>query len=228
MNQLAHINRFFCSLLFIFTGCSFFEDNFTQESSTWGVDLSHHQKQIDWDEIALNPPNFVFLKATEGTTHQDTKYAEYKKEFERLNVPVGAYHFFSYTTSGETQAENFIKTANLKTGNLHPVLDVEYRKNMPEAKIIVKNILTFIEVVNKRLGIKPIIYCECAYYNEFLKAHLNNDHPLWISSFSKYKPRCGYTFWQQTDQFKHNAFPGTVDFNIFNGVVKDLDQYILP
>jgi len=39
---------------------------------------------------------------------------------------MGAYHFFSYETPGKKQAENFIKHANLKKGDMIPVLDLEY------------------------------------------------------------------------------------------------------
>jgi len=95
----------------------------------WGIDLSHHQQRVDWDLlVAENQPDFIFLKCSEGKTHRDTKYKEYKKEAKKRGIPTGAYHFFSYQTSGKAQAENFIKNADLQKGDLFPVLDIEYKK----------------------------------------------------------------------------------------------------
>src|SRR5690554_8109853 len=57
----------------------------------WGIDVSHHQREIKWNEIENNKPYFVFLKATEGTTHIDTKHKEYKEKFSYLSIPTGSY-----------------------------------------------------------------------------------------------------------------------------------------
>ena len=216
-------------MIYLLFACNLFTVSTNDWDSVWGLDVSHHQKKIEWTELEKSKPHFVFLKATEGTTHKDKKYKEYKQKFEALNIPVGAYHFFSYTSPGASQAQNYIKTANLKQGNLYPVLDVEYqnRKNMPEAKIIKKEITDFIDIIEKELGVKPIIYCECPYYNEYLKEILDKDYPLWIASFSKYQPNCGYVFWQKTDQHVHKAFEGTIDYNTFNGTKESLQNYIL-
>ena len=35
----------------------------TDSESTWGIDISHHQKKINWDELVKhNKPDFIFLK----------------------------------------------------------------------------------------------------------------------------------------------------------------------
>jgi lysozyme len=46
----------------------------------WGLDLSHHQKVIEWEKLTMNKPAFIFFKATEGSTHTDTKYNEYVEQ----------------------------------------------------------------------------------------------------------------------------------------------------
>ena len=66
----------------------------TDSESTWGIDISHHQKKINWDELVKhNKPDFIFLKCTEGASHQDTKYNTYKNKAEQYNIVIGAYHF---------------------------------------------------------------------------------------------------------------------------------------
>ena len=33
----------------------------------FGLDLSHHQRHINWKKVAQNPPHFILFKATEGS-----------------------------------------------------------------------------------------------------------------------------------------------------------------
>ena len=119
----------------------------------WGIDISHHQQNIDYDELLKeNKPAFVLMKSTEGKSHIDNAYAERLKKFRSLNIPVGAYHFFSYDVSGRSQAENFIKTANLQKGDLIPVLDVEYKGSGKQTdKWIIGEIKAFCDRV-KEIG----------------------------------------------------------------------------
>lgn len=194
--------------------------------SVWGIDISHHQQNINWNKLEANKPKFIFLKATEGSTYRDVKYKEYKKKANNLSIITGAYHFFSYQSSGVAQANNFIKYANLQEGDLPPVLDVEYRKNMPQKKEIQKELVSFIKIIEDKIGVKPIIYCEYSYFNKYLKPKLKGDYPLWISDFGG-EPRNNYTFWQKTNKFKHKAFKGTVDYNVFNGSINDLKQLLI-
>ena len=40
-----------------------------------GIDVSHHQKQIDWEQVKKDKNiEFVYIKATEGATHLDKQY----------------------------------------------------------------------------------------------------------------------------------------------------------
>lgn len=196
----------------------------SDESGIWGIDISHHQRNINWKEIALNKPNFVFLKSTEGSTHVDSKYSEYRKKFEDLSILTGAYHFFSYSSDGKSQALHFLKNSNLATGNLRPVLDVEFKKNMSAKQDIIKNINQFIATTIEKTGTAPIIYCEYDYYKKYLKGNLIVECEYWISDFWR-EPRCTYVFWQKTDKFKHAAFNSTIDYNTFNGSRLELNAY---
>lgn len=41
----------------------------------WGVDVSHYQGEIDWKQIENQGIDFAFIKATEGSSHQDERFA---------------------------------------------------------------------------------------------------------------------------------------------------------
>lgn len=193
------------------------------EDLVWGIDISHHQQGINWDKFEKTLPAFVFLKATEGATHRDTRYLEYKAKLKEKGIPTGAYHFFSYKSGGIAQAKHFLEFAKLEKGDFPPVLDAEFTSGMPDKEKVRRELMAFIQYVEKETGVKPIIYCECDYYNKYLKGKLKGNYPLWISDFWR-KPSCGYEFWQKTDKFKHPAFKGTIDYNVFNGSAEELEK----
>lgn len=192
--------------------------------STWGIDISHHQKKINWDELVKhNKPDFIFLKCTEGATHQDTKYNTYKNKAEQYNIVIGAYHFFSYQSSGKAQAENFIKHAKLKEGNIIPVLDLEYVKSQKSYKSRLGEIKAFCKEIKSEFGTYPIIYCECDYRNRVLDSFFDN-FTFWISDLYR-EPRCDYVFWQYTDRGEVKGI-GKIDNNKLHPS-KNLTDFIM-
>ena len=127
------------------------------KNQVWGIDISHHQQQISWDKFEGAMPAFVFLKATEGATHRDTRYKEYKNKLKSKGIPTGAYHFFSYQSTGIAQAKHFLKFTNLEKGDLPPVLDAEFTSGMPGKVKVQQELLAFIYYVEKETGVQPII-----------------------------------------------------------------------
>lgn len=39
-----------------------------------GIDLSHHNGVVDWPRLSTAGLSFVYLKATEGESHVDTRF----------------------------------------------------------------------------------------------------------------------------------------------------------
>lgn len=195
-----------------------------KQEFVWGIDLSHHQKNVDFDKlITENKPAFVFLKATEGKSHIDDAFTERLSKFRGLGIPVGGYHFFNYNASGKEQEAHYIKTADLQKGDLYPVLDVEMKHSSSQSKQwIVREIKTFCEVVKAEYGVEPIIYCEYDYYRKYLKEEFS-DYQYWISDFFR-EPRCKYVMWQY--DILHVEGVGSIDNNRLAEGVK-LDKLIL-
>ena len=79
------------------------------------------------NELKEQNIEFIYIKATEGSTSQDDRFAENWENAEKAGLLSGAYHFFSYDSAGKTQAENFINTVGKDIkGRMLPVVDVEY------------------------------------------------------------------------------------------------------
>ena len=194
------------------------------KNSVWGLDISHYQGEVEWPKFnSFNIPDFVFIKATEGKTYKDEKYKDYKINFQNKGVPVGAYHFFTITSSGEDQAKEFIRFAGLKKGDLFPVLDFEIECE-DSKEYVITQIKSYITTIENHYGVKPIIYCNYDLAVEYIP-DINN-MVIWAADYH-FEPNCNYTFWQQTSEFRHSSFSTNVDFNTFNIEEYKLSNYII-
>jgi len=195
------------------------------EGEVWGLDVSHHQSTIDWDKLIDQKPHFVFLKATEGITNKDDKYDWNYKEAKNKHIPVGSYHFFSYKSSGHEQANNFLSTVKFNSGDLPPVLDLEFTKKMPPAFLVKVELMDFIKTIAEKLACYPIIYCNNRFFELYLKGCLPEKCKLWIVDY-KAKPNGNWTFWQSSNKHKLPGIKGYVDLNIFNGSIENMKNLL--
>ena len=72
-----------------------------------GVDVSSYQGDIDWDVLSAQGIEFAYIKATEGSKTVDRCFEANWKGASDTSLRIGAYHFFSFESSGENQAKLF-------------------------------------------------------------------------------------------------------------------------
>ena len=207
-----------------------------KNNSTIGVDISSYQADVNMEKLKEQDIQFVYIKATEGSTHQDDKFAVNWTNAEKAGLPSGAYHFFSFDTPGNTQAENYIKTVgdDLK-GRLLPVVDVEYygdKENNPPAKEdVVRELTVFLNTLEEHYGTKPMIYTRSDIYDKYLQDFSGN-YKFWISSL--YTPLSwnyhgDWYIWQYLNRGKLEGYSGGeqyIDLNVLNKE-KDLNDLII-
>lgn len=193
-----------------------------------GIDISHHQKNIDWPEIATidvngNKINFAFIKATEGITRQDMHFKKNWEKCHEAGLIRGAYHFYYPTRDAKKQAENFINQVTLKPGDLPPVLDIELSKGKSKDEIV-KGCKEWCEIIEAHYGVKPIFYTNPTFYDKYLKEDFE-DYPLWIAHYYKEVPKMHHRewiFWQHSDCATIKGIDKPVDLNVFKGDMEDL------
>ena len=88
---------------------AYFDEN-GNKISHLGVDLSYHNQNIDWDELAASPVEFVMLRCgyrgyTEGGLVEDEKFREYAAEANRVGLKLGVYFFTQAISVEEAEAE---------------------------------------------------------------------------------------------------------------------------
>ena len=74
----------------------------------FGIDVSTHQGAIDWAAVAGDGIDAAYVKASEGATFEDDRFAENWAGAKAAGLEVGAYHFFTLCKEGEEQAANLL------------------------------------------------------------------------------------------------------------------------
>jgi len=185
-----------------------------------GIDVSAHNGEIDFSKLAKERrPDFVYIKATEGTDFVDRNFARNASGLERVGIPTGAYHFFRFDTDGEMQAWNFIHALRGRRFAMPPAIDLEEWSN-PDGFTtgrILKELKRMLAVL-KMEGVEPIIYTNKDGYQRFIKDYMD-DYPLWICSFTD-PPlddgNDGWEVWQYSHRGTVPGISGSVDCNTVN------------
>lgn len=200
-----------------------------------GIDISHHQGTIDWDELANNatidncPLRFIVMKATEGASMVDETFSDNFKQALDHGFIRGAYHFWSNKSSAQEQAAWFIKQVQLVDGDLPPVLDVEKKDDKQSPEAFKESVLTWLRLVEKHYGVKPIIYTYSKFKKQYLSDPVFDQYPYWIAHYyvEKVEYQGPWRFWQHTDVGRLPGIDGFVDLNVYNGSYYDLCKLTL-
>ncbi len=60
----------------IYRGYLLFNNPSPEKYPVTGVDLSHYQGEVDWERLSQEPITFAYIKATEGSSHVDSRFAQ--------------------------------------------------------------------------------------------------------------------------------------------------------
>lgn len=207
------------------------EANYPDGYEIHGVDISHYQGDIDWDDLRNAmiegcPIRFIMIKATEGSSRVDEKFNDNFYMAREYGYIRGAYHFWSNKSTAREQAYFFLKKVRLEDGDLPPVLDVEHKPKDQSVEDFQRDVLTWLHIVEDKYHVKPIIYTYYKFKEQYLNAPVFDDYPYWIAHYyvDKVEYKGEWKFWQHTDVGRLPGIKGYVDFNIYNGSYYDLKK----
>jgi lysozyme len=186
-----------------------------------GIDVSHHQGTIDWDRVAAEGVGFAYLKATEGSDHFDRRFERNWAEAGRVGIPRGAYHFFTFCTSGGDQAEHFLRVAPPSADALPPAVDVEFGGNCTswsDLGQIRRELTRFLERLERAWGVQSVLYATSEGHEKIVR-HVRGDRPLWIRNIFR-EPADdaygGWQIWQYSGNSRLPGITGLVDLNVLH------------
>lgn len=201
-----------------------------EEYPIHGIDISHHQIHIDWDNLDKEAVQFVFIKATEGGTHKDSLFSCNREQAKRHNIPVSAYHFFTFCKSGKEQALNFIESVPNDSTDLPPSIDLEFGGNCKkenQVDNIIQEITEYINITERHYNKRVILYSTNEFYEKYLIGQFP-DNPIWIRDILA-KPHLPnnreWTFWQFANRGILKGIKTYVDLNVFNGSRSDFEKF---
>lgn len=187
-----------------------------------GIDVSHHQGDIDWQRLAVQPQvRFAIIKATEGGDFRDRRFAENWRRAAEVGIVRGAYHFFTFCRPGRDQAQNVLATVPREPDTLPVTVDIEFHGNcdkVPKVEELANEINAFMDELKTVFPEKPIFYVTQPFYEQYFKGRegLYPDHHLWLRSIAE-EPvgeACRpWTIWQFADNGMLDGIEGPVDLN---------------
>lgn len=212
----------------------------------YGIDISKYQHgkgkkkyAIDWSRLRIThlgtisrknvsgnvnfPIRYIYIKSTEGKSLINPYYKADYRAARAHGYKVGTYHFFSTNTPASQQADFFLRHSILQKGDFPPVLDVEplpsQIKKMGGAGVLFARVRTWLRLVERATGSKPILYISQQFVNRYLPLapDLKKNYQVWIARYGEYKPDIHLVYWQLCPDGRVSGIHGEVDINVFNG-----------
>ena len=225
------------------------------DNRVYGIDISRYQHEtghqvypINWNAMRITslgsrnsrqvegdidfPVSFVYIKSTQGVTIRSAYYQQDSRDARSHGIHCGAYHFFSFKSTGKEQARYFLENTEILAGDMPPVLDVEPTDEQIEEvggeAHLFDDMRAWLTTVERAVGKRPIIYVS----QNFIKYHLVHapdlcqNYQVWIARYNVYRPDVRLLFWQLCYDGRVAGIHGGVDVNIFNGYREQYDEFL--
>ena len=213
-----------------------------------GVDISHHNGDINLQSIANAGRKFCIIKCVDGAFNNDTRFQQNWQKAKAAKLIPGAYLFMRALHDPVKQADNLINNLAepFGPGQLPPVLDVEWDKNRPNdpdkwqfitdpvkrAKVVA----TCAQQVKQRIGILPMIYTSRSFWNPTFGGNTSfmdvdfGECPLWVVDYNPQRVNPLIPTPWKTTGWKIRQYSGSgnvagiqpLDLDRFNGALADL------
>lgn len=200
-----------------------------------GIDVSYHNKTIDWDAVKDAGTDFAIIRAgyrgygASGTLCTDTKFVENIEGAIAAGIQVGVYYFTEAINTDEAieEAEYCLSKIKNYDVTLPVVIDYEYPADskgpigrMYKAKLskaaATKNVAAFCDTIEDA-GYTPMVYANKSDLTSLINgAKLAQDYKIWLANYNTKSTYTGtYEFWQYSEKGKVDGITGVVDCNFW-------------
>lgn len=220
----------------LFRGATLSEAAADEKDWTRGMDVSGHQRNVDWAAAWRRGGRFVYIKATEGTSFRNPYFAQQYNGSYSVGMIRGAYHFaLPNRSSGAAQGAYLARHGGQWTSDgrtLPPALDIEYNPYGPTCyglspSAMVSWIKDFSDTVEDKVGRHPVIYTTANWWKRCTgnDSSIGDKNPLWIARWSTESGElpAGWEKWRFWQTSNRGSLPG--DQNVFGGSLKKLRKF---
>lgn len=185
-----------------------------------GIDISRYQGTVDFDRVAADGIDIVYMRAGEGNDYIDPEYERNYQQAREAGLKSGAYLYVTATTvdEGREQAKFFASLLQGKEFACRPVMDFENLRglNRQTANDIA---LAFLQTLEEETGVTPAIYTGAYKVEAVWDADLAA-YPLWIAEYGAEEPKTTgawkeWSGFQYTDKGQADGIDGDVDLDRF-------------
>lgn len=179
-----------------------------------GIDVSNYQGTISWRAVAQDKTvKFVYIKATEGHAFVDASFSRNWKSAAEAGLRVGAYHYFTASSTGAEQAQNFINNVPKVKGMLPPVIDIE--ATITKEADFKTQVADYVRLVQAHYGIRPVFYVPPKMFDLLYDDY--STYPFWIIGGTSSPNIKGWTFLQYSNTGRIAGIDGKIDMDKFQG-----------
>lgn len=162
-----------------------------------GVDLSTHNKKVDYKKLKQQGIDFAIIRCGYGKDdgQKDAMFETHYKGLKEAGIKVGVYHY-SYCTSIENaklEAKNCLKFIEGKTFELPVFYDLEETRISNLGKEAVTKIAKLFceEITNA--GYQAGVYANLYWYRTFIDVNQLINYRIWLAQ------------WNSNNEIKHSA-----------------------
>jgi lysozyme len=174
--------------------------------SVLGIDVSHHNGEINWSAVARSDVRFAFTKATDGSSFVDPMFRDNWPGIRDAGLLRSAFHFARPGSDPIVQATQFASVVGpLSWGELPPVLDLEVMDGQPKQAVL-EWTLAFVREAELLFGCQLIIYTGGLWRIQLGNPSVPelSTRLLWTARYGEHPPITPaswqtWSFWQFTD-----------------------------
>lgn len=197
-------------------------------TTEWGIDVSRHQGDIDWQKVAGAGVQFALIRvggrgSDSGELYDDAKFEEYLTGAKAAGLKTGVYFYSQAVNVTEAVEEaNFaIQKLNGRSLEYPVVFDWEIYSKTARSYGVSKTVLTdcaiaFCETV-AQAGYTPMIYMGLEVGYERLELNRLTNYDFWFAQYnSRNQPDMYYNYriWQYSDSGNIPGIGGKVDVDL--------------
>ena len=190
-----------------------------RDGERYGVDVSNHQGEINWQAVVGDRIEFAYIKASEGGDFTDARFGTNWRAAGEVGLDRGAYHFFTLCRPGADQARHFLAVAPPDPSALPPAVDLELAGNCgrrPSPADVAAEVRTFVEIVEAAWEGPLVLYVGDDWERRY-PTREELDRRLWHFRFLRRPNVDGWTIWQVHGFARVDGIQGGVDLNIMRG-----------
>ena len=197
------------------------KEKYKGEGKKFGIDISQHQGDIDFQKVKDAGVEFVYIRVGRGggvgnDPVIDKKFEQNIKGFNEVGIPVGIY-FYSYAINQKEvtrDAKWVVEQLKKYKVDLEVAYDYEDWADYQEYQLSFYELTQVANTFNNYMaksGYQGMLYGSKYYLDNIW---FKQNYPIWLAHYTNKTDYQGYKVWQLTDEGKVPGIEGPVDLNI--------------